>query len=90
MEEYKMSKEVKDFIKNNIDLIYDDDWEEVLYKASKTKGLFMAELIYSFVHVDNPEKENKSGNKITVLLSDALSKIIGNYEDLDKAIKKLK
>ena len=71
-------------------IIWYDAWEDVLYKASTTKGLLMAELIYSFVHADNPGKENKLGNKMTVLLSDALSKIIGNYENLDKVIKKLK
>ena len=91
-EKYTISLELKAFLKDkeNQELLNNNQWKELLYKASKTKGLLIGELIYVLVNADLPNKADKTGNPITTGLSLALNKIIKNYEILEDSLKKIK
>ena len=86
---YKMSPEIEKFFKDkeNQKLINYNQWKEVLYKASKTKGLLISELIYVIVSGDIEEVKDR---QMTIGLSDELNKIIQNNEILEEMLNKLK
>ena len=91
-EKYTMSLELKKFLKDkdNQELINMAQWQELLYKASKTKNLLIGELIYVLVSADLPNKADKTGNPITTSLSLALDKMIKNHEILENSLKNIK
>ena len=86
---YNMSPELKQFLqdKENQKLLESSLWKELLYKASKTKGLLVSELIYCLVGC---EQDNQMDKKMTVEFSDVLNKIIQNNEILEEALNKIK
>ena len=89
---YTMSPELVEFLKDkdNQELINMNQWKELLYKASKTKGLLIGELIYVLVSSDLPNKADKTGNPMTTGLSLALDKMIKNHEILENSLKNIK
>ena len=91
-EKYIMSPELKAFLKDkdNQKLLNNNQWKELLYKASKTKGLLIGELIYVLVAADLPNKADKTGNPMTTGLSLALDKMIKNHEILENSLKNIK
>ena len=89
-EKYTMSLELKEFLKDNQELINMAQWQELLYKASKTKNLLIGELIYVLVAADLPNKADKTGNPIITSLSLALDKMIKNHKILEESLKNIK
>lgn len=85
-----MSPEVQKFIEDNIALIDADNWQEVLYRATKMKKPLIAELIYFVVSSEVEDDSTKTPHTMTLGLGMALNKIIGNYEVLESVIKSMK
>ena len=84
---YTPSPEAKKFIEDNINLINNNKWEEVLCEASRTNGLQIGELIYLLVSCEIDDKKNIP---MTTNLSIALNKIINYYEVFNNALEHLK
>ena len=91
-EKYTMSPELKAFLKDkdNQELLNNNQWQELLYKASKTKDVLIGELIYVLVAPDLPNKADKTGNPMTTGLSLALDKMIKNHEILENSLKNIR
>ena len=71
----------------NQNLIENSQWKELLYKATKTRGVLIAELVYCLASVEENYPQDK---RMTIGLSDELNKIIQNNEILEEIFKKIK
>ena len=77
-----IKKEISDFIKDNIDLIDNDQWKKLLKKAANTKGILLAELIYYLVSAEI----DTNSNSMTTSLSRALNDIVAIYKVVSEAV----
>ena len=77
-----IKKEISDFIKDNIDLVENDQWKKLLKKAANTKGILLAELIYYLVRAEI----DTNSNSMTTSLSRALNDIVAIYKVVSEAV----